>query len=125
MKIVPEFIVKDIVKSVKLFTEVLNMYIDFTDSEDENYKWAQLSKDGECVMLQEREAVLSEIPDIPKELGSSMLIVFKYSKDDALTIYNKIKGVYKLFVEFHQTEYGSVEFGFYDGDNYRILISGE
>ena len=126
-EIIPEIIVKDISTSIEFYRDNLAFNVDLTAPETTPYTWCQLSLNNINIMLQEHKTTLEEIDNFPEVLSSSNILLLKY--DSVLgtkTLYNtlKNKGI-QFFSELRETEYGTVEFGIVDPDNYMILISAE
>lgn len=126
-EIIPEFIVKDVSNSIKFYEDNLGFKVDMTVPDYYPYCWAQLSLGDYKIMLQEHSVTLDEIIDFPKVLSSTNLLVLKYDNvNETKELFNMFKDKeVKIFSDYKETEYGTVEFGVLDPDNYMILISAE
>lgn len=125
MQIIPELIVNDIKKATDEFINILDFSIDFTDPESEDFEWVQLSKEEQVIMLQSFEATKKEVSTISNNLGASLFIVIKSNNSYVKMVYDRVKEYKKkLFIDLHETSYGTLEFGFFSIDNYMILVSG-
>ncbi|NDV96787.1 hypothetical protein D0T84_18010 [Dysgonomonas sp. 521] len=125
--LVPEFIVKDISKSIEFYQNSLNFEVEFAAPDEPPYTWAQLKIGDRRIMMQDHKETQNEISEFPNQLSSTALFVLKYDNvDKAKTLYNSLqnKGV-QFFSDLKETDYGTVEFGIFDPDNYRIIISAE
>jgi len=83
-------------------------------------------KNGDIkIMLQDYNEVCKEINNFPKKEKPSNLNMFKLNTiDDVKVLYKKLKdNNVKFFMEFNETDYGTVEMGIYDPDENMIIIS--
>ncbi|MCL2383561.1 MAG: VOC family protein [Oscillospiraceae bacterium] len=126
-EIVPELIVKDVSKSIQFYKEIFGFNVKMTVPDSQPYSWCQMSLNNFNIMMQEHSSICEEINDFPEILSSSNIIVLKFDNtSEVKKLYNRLKndGI-SFFTDLKETEYGTVEFGIFDPDNYMILVSAE
>ena len=125
--LVPEFIVSNLDKSISFYEDALHFKLEITAPDVAPFTWAQLQLGDFRIMMQDHYETKREISDFPSILGSTVLFVLKYDDlEVAKAMYTELqrKGI-QTFIEYRETDYGTVEFGIVDPDGYRIIISAE
>ena len=122
MDIVIEFVVKDIEKAAKFYTEYLGFKVDFCEYEP--VSWMQLSSGENKIMLVTYDFTQNDIPGFKKFTPSTNLYKFRY---DDLEQVKKIRSLLienkkQIFLDLRKQAYG-YEMGVFDEDNNMILIS--
>ena len=125
-QIIPEIIVDNIKSMIYYYEHYFDFVLDFTDVENENFTWAQMSN-GTCViMFQEIESTKNEITEINKRITGTDLLMFKFdSTEDVKKLYDRFDTIKDtIYMEFHNTDYGTCEFGVKDPEGRYIIVSG-
>ena len=121
--IINELAVSNISDSISFYEKYFGFSLDFTDGDP--VIWAQLKKDNFILMLEDYNALKSEISILPGKTNNSNIIMFEFdSADEIKEISNLLKeNNIKFFIDYHETEYGKVECGVLDLDNNMIIMS--
>jgi uncharacterized glyoxalase superfamily protein PhnB len=125
MKIIPEFIVKDISKSIDFYQNNFGFKLDNFVPENPPFIWVQLSLDDTKIMLQDLQETIRELKDFPNTISSTPMFVLKFDdKDYAKKLYQTFKAKdIQFFMDLTETDYGTIEYGILDPDNHKLLIS--
>ena len=123
LNIINELVVENVQNSIQFYENNFNFTTEM--KEGEPITWAQLKNNEAIIMLEDYNAVKSEISNYPSKVHNSNLIKFEYSE------IREIKELYKtlkqnnieFFMEYTETDYGKAEFGILDPDKNLILIS--
>ena len=123
INIINELTVSNVASLIKFYEDNFGFTVEVTDGNP--ITWAQIKKDNLIMMLEDYNAVKSEIENYPKKTNSSNLIRFEYgSIEEVDELYSTLKKQkVSFFSDYTKTDYGKVEFGVYDLDKNMILIS--
>jgi uncharacterized glyoxalase superfamily protein PhnB len=120
-QIVPEFLVENIEKTVKFYTEVLDFSVESVFPENEPV-FAQLKRDEVEIMLFERNEFSKEVLAFKKmKMGGTVALYMRTT--ELKEYYDRIKDKVTMIVPYHETFYGSREFVIEDCNGYIIYFS--
>jgi len=120
-QIVPEFLVENIEKTVKFYTEVLDFSVESVFPENEPV-FAQLKRDEVEIMLFERNEFSKEVLAFKKmKMGGTVALYMRTT--ELKECYDRIKDKVTMIVPYHETFYGSREFVIEDCNGYIIYFS--
>ncbi len=123
IEIINELVVTDIEKTINFYKEYLGFEVIETDGDP--IIWVKMKKDDSTMMFEQYEEVCREIENFPEKVRASNLIKFKYDSIEELKkLYSGLldRNV-EIFMEWKETEYGSVEFGLLDPDGNMLILS--
>ena len=123
IEIINELVVTDIEKTINFYKEYLGFEV--IEQDGDPIVWVKMKKDDSTMMFEQYEEVCREIENFPEKVRSSNLIKFKYDSIEELKkLYNGLldRNV-EIFMEWKETEYGSVEFGILDPDGNMLILS--
>ena len=123
IEIINELVVTDIEKTINFYKDYLRFEV--IEQDGDPIVWVKMKKDDSTMMFEQYEEVCREIENFPEKVRSSNLIKFKYDSIEELKkLYNGLldRNV-EIFMEWKETEYGSVEFGILDPDGNMLILS--
>ena len=122
-RIINELTVTDIEKSQKFYQDLFHFEV--ISAEGDPINWVELMKDNQGLMLEEYHTVTLEIKNFPTKTKSNNLLKLEYdNQEEFQELYDTCKrSLIKFFIEYHETEYGKIEFGILDPDENMIIVS--
>lgn len=125
-QIIPEIIVDDIHSMITYYQKYFDFVLDATDSEEENFTWAQLTNGSCTLMMQETTVTKQEIPELNMRMTGTDLLMFKLSSaKEVKAFYGRFASIQNtIYMKLRETDYGSCEFGVRDPEGRYIIVSG-
>ena len=125
-QIILELIVDDIHSMITYYQKYFDFVLEATDSEGEDFTWAQLTNGSCAIMMQETEVTKQEIPGLDTRITGTDLLMFKLSTaEEVKALYNRFESIQDtIYMELRVTDYGSCEFGVMDPEGRYIIVSG-
>jgi len=115
--------VESVKRSIAFYKDILGFSVTVTaPGENNDIIFAILSKDGLLLMLQEKNSLASEYP----ELGTDRIkpsITLYCTVEDLDALHEEIKAKYPIYKGPYITFYGSKEFAILDPDGYALTFA--
>ncbi len=122
-KISSNLMTSDIHASINFYKKILDLDLTVIYPDSSNIDFAILSKGNIEIMLQSKESMLEEFPElIDKDLAGGFSLYIEVN--DILLVYEKAISSAQVVKELHQTLWGTKEFSIKDYDGH-IITFGE
>lgn len=131
-KLTPNIMVEDVNKTIEYYQK--NLEFEFVMGVDENKEpkmgkfdnstltWAMLKKDDIEIMLQRRDSLIEELPEL-NGLKIGGTFTFYIDVQDVKALYAKVKDRVEVIKEIRKTFYGTDEFVIKDLNGYIIYFA--
>ena len=121
-KLTPNLMVEDVARTLAFYRQTLGFEVQTTLPEQEPFDFAIVQRDGVELMFQSR-ASLSE--NVPALAGSPIAAsqTFYIEVSGIRDLYESLRDVVEILVDFHETFYGTQEFYFRDINGYILSFS--
>ena len=116
----PNIFVKDIHKTIDFYKE-LGFNVVTTVPEQGDIFWAMMTCGNVTFMFQTFESLGTELPNITRQNGGSLLLYIQTS--DIRNLFDRIKGNVKVVKELEKTFYGATEFSIEDNNCYLLTFA--
>ncbi|HTH56524.1 MAG TPA: VOC family protein [Cyclobacteriaceae bacterium] len=116
----PNIFVKDINATIEFYKN-LGFEKAMSVPETGNYDWAMLTNGGVTIMFQTHASLGTEIPQIQRKDGGSLLFYVRLKGIRAF--HDRIKSKAKVIVELNKTFYGATEFSIVDNNGYVLTFA--
>jgi len=116
----PDTFVNDMSETVK-FYQSIGFETIMTVPEEGDFVWVMMSRGNVSFMFQTFESLGSELPEISREDGGSLLLYIQLT--DVQTFYDQIKDKANIVKDLEETFYGATEFAIRDLYNYVLTFA--
>ncbi|MEO9885942.1 MAG: VOC family protein [Balneola sp.] len=116
----PDTFVNDLSETVK-FYQSIGFETIMTVPEEGDFVWVMMSRGNVSFMFQTFESLGSELPEISREDGGSLLLYIQLT--DVQTFYDQIKDKANIVKDLEETFYGATEFAIRDLNNYVLTFA--
>jgi uncharacterized glyoxalase superfamily protein PhnB len=116
----PNIFVNDINETIKFYQNI-GFETVMTVPEEEDFVWVMMSRGNVSFMFQTFESLGSELPEISREDGGSLLLYIQMN--GVRTFYEQIKDKVTTVKDLEQTFYGATEFAIQDLNNYVLTFA--
>lgn len=116
----PNIFVNDINETIKFYQNI-GFETVMTVPEEEDFVWVMMSRGNVSFMFQTFESLGSELPEISREDGGSLLLYIQMN--GVRTFYEQIKDKVTIVKDLEQTFYGATEFAIQDLNNYVLTFA--
>lgn len=116
----PDTFVNDMSETVK-FYQSIGFETIMTVPEEGDFVWVMMSRGNVSFMFQTFESLGSELPEISREDGGSLLLYIQLT--DVQTFYDQIKDKANIVKDLEETFYGATEFAIRDLNNYVLTFA--
>lgn len=117
----PNLMVDDVNATIDFYTSVLGLELRASVPETGSYNWALVARDGIELMLQKRESLIEELPELAGHAGAGVVTLY-VRVDDVETLYEQVKESAVVVTEPHTTFYGAREFVIRDPNGYYLYF---
>lgn len=119
---VPNLMVADVKESVDFYQEKIGFVMVASVPKEDGLQFAILHKDGVNLMLQEKNNFIEEYPVLQREEVQPSISLY-IQVDDLQEEYRRFQAVHEIYLELHQTFYGSQEFAILDNSGYVLTFT--
>lgn len=116
----PNIFVKDIDETIR-FYKTLGFEAVMTVPEQGDFVWVMMTCEKVSFMFQTFESLGSELPEILRQNGGSLLLYIQTK--EIRQFYNKIKDKVKVVKGLDKTFYGATEFSILDNNGYILTFA--
>ena len=116
----PNIFVRDMTETIHYY-EHLGFEVVMKVPDDGDLVWAMMSKGKVNFMFQSFESLGSELPEISREMGGSLL--FYIQVKDIRQFYDVIRDKVKVIKGLEKTFYGATEFSIQDNNGYILTFA--
>ncbi len=116
----PNIFVSDIDKTIA-FYQSIGFELTMTVPETAPFNWVMMNCGGVVFMFQTFESLGSELPEIKRESGGSLLFYIKMR--NLRTFYEKVKNGGSVVKGLEKTFYGAIEFSLVDNNGYLLTFA--
>ena len=116
----PNIFVQDINATIAFYT-LLGFNVTMSAPEKQPYDWVNISNGSVNMMFQTFSSLGTEIPEIKRTNGGSLLLYIKVKGIRAL--FDKIKDKTPVVKELNKTFYGATEFSIKDCNDYILTFA--
>lgn len=116
----PNIFVKSIGETIN-FYKTLGFKVAMTVPEEGDFIWAMMTCGKVSFMFQTFESLGSELPEISRQNGGSLLLYIQINK--IRQFYDKIKDKVKIIKGLEKTFYGATEFSILDNNGYILTFA--
>ena len=123
-KLTPNLLVADIAASIDFYCNVLGFQQIMTVPETPPFDWAMLQHGEVMVMLQSRQSLGDELPELQALPGGGALLLY-INVDDVDGLYAAVKDKMPVRKGLEETFYGMREFSVTDPDGFLLTFAQE
>jgi uncharacterized glyoxalase superfamily protein PhnB len=116
----PNIFVKDIGETIN-FYETLGFKVAMSVPEEGDFVWVMMTCGKVSFMFQTFESLGSELPEISRQSGGSLLLYIQIK--EIRQFHDKIKDKVKVIKELEKTFYGATEFSILDNNGYILTFA--
>lgn len=116
----PNIFVKDIVETIN-FYKTLGFKVAMTVPEEGDFVWVMMTCGKVSFMFQTFESLGSELPEISRQNGGSLLLYIQIK--EIRQFHDKIKDKVKIIKGLEKTFYGATEFSILDNNEYILTFA--
>lgn len=118
----PNMMVASVSHSIAFYRDLLGFDVIMSVPHAGEPVWARLQSGGAALMLQERNSLVDEYPDLAqRQTGSGLTLFVEVKGLDAL--YRRVQGRARIVKEPHVTFYGMREFAIEDPDGSILTLA--
>lgn len=123
-RLTPNFLVADITASIDFYCNVLGFQQVMTVPEAPPFDWAMLQHGDVTVMLQTRQSLGDELPELQALPGGGALLLY-INVDDVNGLHASVKAKTPVRKGLEETFYGMREFSVADPDGFLLTFAQE
>jgi len=116
----PNIFVKDIGQTIN-FYKTIGFKVAMSVPEEGEFVWVMMTCGKVSFMFQTFESLGSELPEISRENGGSLLLYIQIK--DIRQFHDRIKGKVKVIKGLEKTFYGATEFSILDNNGYILTFA--
>lgn len=116
----PNIFVHNIEETIK-FYETIGFKVGMSVPEEGDFVWVMMTCGKVSFMFQTFESLGSELPEISRQNGGSLLLYIQIK--EIRQFYEKIKDKVKVIKGLERTFYGATEFSVLDNNNYVLTFA--
>ncbi|WP_375578660.1 VOC family protein [Marivirga tractuosa] len=116
----PNIFVHNIEETIK-FYETIGFKVGMSVPEEGDFVWVMMTCGKVSFMFQTFESLGSELPEISRQNGGSLLLYIQIK--EIRQFYEKIKDKVKVIKGLESTFYGATEFSILDNNNYVLTFA--
>ncbi len=116
----PNIFVKDIGETIN-FYKTIGFNVAMTVPEEGDFVWVMMTCGKVSFMFQTFESLGSELPEISRQNGGSLLLYIQIK--EIRQFYDKIKDKVKVIKGLEKTFYGATEFSILDNNGYILTFA--
>lgn len=118
--ITPNIFVKDINETIQ-FYQLLGFEVGMNVPDEGDFVWVMMACGKVSIMFQTFESLGSELPEISRQDGGSLLLYIQIK--DIRTFHDTIKNKVKVIKALEKTFYGATEFSILDINSYILTFA--
>lgn len=116
----PNIFVQDIEETIQ-FYKAIGFKVAMSVPEEGDFVWVMMTCGKVSFMFQTFESLGSELPEISRQNGGSLLLYIQIK--EIRQFYEKIKDKVKVIKGLERTFYGATEFSILDNNNYVLTFA--